>query len=131
MERACGPRARGPRPGAGARGHARTTGPVPGIPPAPQDARVAATRPRQHEPPPPPPLPPPPSACALTAPAPAARWFVQPYRMPMTVPSPPAAPPTATTCRVAVAGASGRMGRMLIEAIEASADCVLVGALDI
>ncbi|ABM56846.1 4-hydroxy-tetrahydrodipicolinate reductase [Verminephrobacter eiseniae] len=51
--------------------------------------------------------------------------------MPMTVPSPPAATPTTTTCRVAVAGASGRMGRMLIEAIEASADCVLVGALDI
>ncbi|MDF1486038.1 4-hydroxy-tetrahydrodipicolinate reductase [Ramlibacter sp. H39-3-26] len=32
--------------------------------------------------------------------------------------------------RVAVAGASGRMGRMLIEAIRASDDCVLVGALD-
>ena len=32
--------------------------------------------------------------------------------------------------RVAVAGASGRMGRMLIEAIRASDDCVLAGALD-
>ena len=33
--------------------------------------------------------------------------------------------------RVAVAGASGRMGRMLIEAIRASDDCVLAGALDV
>lgn len=33
--------------------------------------------------------------------------------------------------RVAVAGASGRMGRMLIEAIHNSADCVLAGALDV
>jgi len=33
--------------------------------------------------------------------------------------------------RIAVAGASGRMGRMLIEAIMQSADCVLVGALDL
>ncbi len=33
--------------------------------------------------------------------------------------------------RVAVAGASGRMGRMLIEAINASDDCQLTGALDI
>ena len=33
--------------------------------------------------------------------------------------------------QVAVAGASGRMGRMLIEAIRASDDCVLAGALDI
>ena len=42
---------------------------------------------------------------------------------------------TATTLteplRVAVAGASGRMGRMLIEAIQAADDCVLAGALDI
>ena len=36
-----------------------------------------------------------------------------------------------TPCRVAVAGASGRMGRMLIEAIRASDDCVLSGALDV
>ncbi|AOS81829.1 MULTISPECIES: 4-hydroxy-tetrahydrodipicolinate reductase [Hydrogenophaga] len=33
--------------------------------------------------------------------------------------------------RVCVAGASGRMGRMLIEAVQASGDCVLGGALDI
>ena len=33
--------------------------------------------------------------------------------------------------RVAVAGASGRMGHMLIEAIRASGDCRLTGALDI
>jgi hypothetical protein len=37
----------------------------------------------------------------------------------------------STPCRVAVAGASGRMGRMLIEAIRASDDCVLAGALDV
>ena len=33
--------------------------------------------------------------------------------------------------RVAVAGASGRMGRMLIEAVQAADDCVLAGALDV
>jgi 4-hydroxy-tetrahydrodipicolinate reductase len=33
--------------------------------------------------------------------------------------------------RVAVAGASGRMGRMLIEAVLGSADCTLAGALDV
>lgn len=33
--------------------------------------------------------------------------------------------------RVAVAGASGRMGQMLIEAIGASTDCQLTGALDV
>ncbi len=33
--------------------------------------------------------------------------------------------------RIAVAGASGRMGHMLIEAITAADDCVLAGALDI
>ena len=33
--------------------------------------------------------------------------------------------------KVAVAGASGRMGRMLIEAVLGSADCTLAGALDI
>ena len=33
--------------------------------------------------------------------------------------------------RVAVAGASGRMGRMLVEAIQSSGDCLLVGALDV
>ncbi len=33
--------------------------------------------------------------------------------------------------KVAVAGASGRMGRMLIEAVEAAPDCTLAGTLDI
>jgi 4-hydroxy-tetrahydrodipicolinate reductase len=33
--------------------------------------------------------------------------------------------------RVGIAGASGRMGRMLIEALKASPDCTLAGALDI
>ena len=33
--------------------------------------------------------------------------------------------------RVAVAGASGRMGRMLIDAVEAASDCRLAGTLDI
>ena len=33
--------------------------------------------------------------------------------------------------RVAVAGASGRMGHMLIEAIQSADDCVLAGALDV
>ena len=47
----------------------------------------------------------------------------------MTGTSTPAA--TAAPCRVAVAGASGRMGRMLIEAIRATDDLVLAGALDV
>lgn len=33
--------------------------------------------------------------------------------------------------RVAIAGASGRMGRMLIEAVQAADDCELAGALDL
>jgi 4-hydroxy-tetrahydrodipicolinate reductase len=33
--------------------------------------------------------------------------------------------------RIAVAGASGRMGRMLIEAVNAAPDCALAGTLDI
>ncbi len=37
----------------------------------------------------------------------------------------------ASPIRIAVAGASGRMGRMLIEAIRESDDCVLAGALDV
>ena len=42
------------------------------------------------------------------------------------------APPAGTTMhQVAVAGATGRMGHMLIEAIRASDDCRLAGALDI
>jgi 4-hydroxy-tetrahydrodipicolinate reductase len=38
---------------------------------------------------------------------------------------------SASALRVAVAGASGRMGRMLVEAIQASDDCALAGALDL
>ncbi|HSI53346.1 MAG: 4-hydroxy-tetrahydrodipicolinate reductase [Ramlibacter sp.] len=41
------------------------------------------------------------------------------------------AEPAQTLHKVAVAGASGRMGHMLIEAIRASGDCQLAGALDI
>src|SRR4051812_13352779 len=47
------------------------------------------------------------------------------------------APPAAVASgiaerhKVAVAGASGRMGHMLIEAIRASADCRLTGAVDL
>ena len=37
----------------------------------------------------------------------------------------------AAPIRVAVAGASGRMGRMLVEAVLASPDCRLAGALDV
>jgi 4-hydroxy-tetrahydrodipicolinate reductase len=40
----------------------------------------------------------------------------------------PAAPPAL---KIAVAGASGRMGRMLVEAVSASGDCSLSGALDV
>jgi 4-hydroxy-tetrahydrodipicolinate reductase len=41
-------------------------------------------------------------------------------------------PPSSTDpLRVAVAGASGRMGRMLVEAIQAADDCTLAGALDV
>lgn len=40
--------------------------------------------------------------------------------------------PAATgPLRVAVAGASGRMGQMLIEAVQAAPDCTLAGTLDI
>jgi 4-hydroxy-tetrahydrodipicolinate reductase len=35
------------------------------------------------------------------------------------------------THRIAIAGASGRMGRMLIEAVHAADDCTLAGALDL
>ena len=38
---------------------------------------------------------------------------------------------SAALLRIAVAGASGRMGRMLVEAVLAAADCKLTGALDI
>ena len=37
---------------------------------------------------------------------------------------------TSPPIRVAIAGASGRMGQMLIEAVRASGDCQLAGALD-
>ena len=40
-------------------------------------------------------------------------------------------PAGSTEHQVAVAGASGRMGHMLIEAIRASEDCRLAGALDV
>jgi 4-hydroxy-tetrahydrodipicolinate reductase len=36
-----------------------------------------------------------------------------------------------TPHRVAIAGASGRMGQMLVEAVRSAADCQLVGALDV
>ena len=38
---------------------------------------------------------------------------------------------SAALLKIAVAGASGRMGRMLVEAVAASDDCVLSGALDV
>ncbi len=38
---------------------------------------------------------------------------------------------TPDRLRIAIAGASGRMGRMLVEAVVAAPDCQLVGALDI
>ncbi|MBP6854402.1 MAG: 4-hydroxy-tetrahydrodipicolinate reductase, partial [Rhodoferax sp.] len=40
-------------------------------------------------------------------------------------------PTGSSPLRLAVAGASGRMGHMLIEAIRQSGDCVLAGALDV
>ncbi len=36
-----------------------------------------------------------------------------------------------TPHKIAIAGASGRMGRMLIEAVQAADDCALAGALDV
>jgi 4-hydroxy-tetrahydrodipicolinate reductase len=45
--------------------------------------------------------------------------------------TPPNEATASTLHRVAVAGASGRMGHMLIEAVRAADDCVLAGALDI
>jgi len=38
--------------------------------------------------------------------------------------------PTSPQHRIAIAGATGRMGHMLIEAVRAADDCVLAGALD-
>lgn len=40
------------------------------------------------------------------------------------------AAPCASPLRIAIAGASGRMGRMLIQAVQAAPDCVLAAALD-
>ncbi|MDM0051082.1 4-hydroxy-tetrahydrodipicolinate reductase [Variovorax sp. J22R115] len=39
--------------------------------------------------------------------------------------------PTSSPRRVAIAGASGRMGHMLIEAVREAPDCCLAGALDV
>lgn len=50
----------------------------------------------------------------------------------MTTPtSLPTILPTTAPIRLAVAGASGRMGKMLIETIANAPDCVLAGALDV
>jgi 4-hydroxy-tetrahydrodipicolinate reductase len=40
-------------------------------------------------------------------------------------------PATDNQHRVCIAGASGRMGQMLVEAVRASGDCALTGALDV
>lgn len=45
--------------------------------------------------------------------------------------SPAMTPDTSPQHRIAIAGASGRMGQMLIEAVNASGDCLLAGALDV
>ena len=44
--------------------------------------------------------------------------------------APVASSPSSASHRIAVAGASGRMGHMLIEAVRAADDCQLAGALD-
>ncbi|WP_295531844.1 4-hydroxy-tetrahydrodipicolinate reductase [uncultured Pseudacidovorax sp.] len=44
--------------------------------------------------------------------------------------APAASSPSSVSHRIAVAGASGRMGHMLIEAVRAADDCQLAGALD-
>jgi 4-hydroxy-tetrahydrodipicolinate reductase len=41
------------------------------------------------------------------------------------------APGAAASLRIAIAGASGRMGRMLVEAVLEAPDCTLAGALDV
>jgi 4-hydroxy-tetrahydrodipicolinate reductase len=48
----------------------------------------------------------------------------------MTAASASSAPSSAAPLRVAIAGCTGRMGHMLIEAVLAADDCVLAGALD-
>ena len=45
--------------------------------------------------------------------------------------SPAMTPEQLPQHRIAIAGASGRMGQMLIEAVNASGDCLLAGALDV
>ena len=40
-------------------------------------------------------------------------------------------PPARHIMKIAVAGAAGRMGRMLVEAVAASSDSALSGALDV
>jgi 4-hydroxy-tetrahydrodipicolinate reductase len=44
--------------------------------------------------------------------------------------APAASPSPAAPLRIAIAGCTGRMGHMLIEAVMAADDCVLAGALD-
>ena len=91
-----------------------------------KDAAAAATPPPQPLPPLPPSYPPLESARAERRarprrPAEGRRWLTR-----VTDP-----PPSARQHRVAVAGASGRMGHMLIEAVRDADDCRLAGALDI
>ena len=57
--------------------------------------------------------------------------MTRPATHPSTDTLTPAAATGATPLRVAIAGASGRMGRMLIEAVREAGDCRLAGALDI
>ena len=45
--------------------------------------------------------------------------------------SPAMTPEQLPQHRIAIAGASGRMGQMLIDAVNASGDCLLAGALDV
>jgi len=49
----------------------------------------------------------------------------------MTVPAELLKPAKQPALKIAVAGASGRMGRMLVEAVTATEDCALSGALDV
>jgi 4-hydroxy-tetrahydrodipicolinate reductase len=49
----------------------------------------------------------------------------------MGAPADASMPPAPSKTKIAVAGASGRMGRMLVEAVAASTDCTLSGALDV
>src|SRR5450830_12176 len=90
------------------------------------------------------------SRCPSAASAPAPRWMIHPCRPPTHRWNPPAAEAarrpgpellffdrqdiqkmSAALHKIAIAGASGRMGRMLLEAVQAADDCVLAGALDV